>query len=805
MMTDWERGDLSRRGFLAAAGVAGGSLALARGVEPGKPEGAVAKSAGDVAVLPRGPVRAALALPHFPSRLHAFVWRNWPLVTPERMAETVGAKASEITGLGAAMGLGKPPRITPEQRRRGYLTVIRRNWHLLPYDQLLVLLGWTAEELAYTLREDDFFWIKLGSLKPVCEPLRWPPTVGDGDLGARREAAIADVLEAELGDDPAGRKGEAPFAFVEALTRAPEGAAGASPGAEARGGGGGLRFCYSYFALYGDPLLEPDLDPYPDGYLARLAEAGVTGVWLQAVLYRLAPFPWQPGLADRHEERRRNLAALVARAKRRGIRVFLYLNEPRAMPLAFFAERPELKGATQGDHAALCTGVPGVREYLAESVATIVRSVPDLGGFFTITASENFTNCWSHGGGATCPRCASRAASEVVAEVNACVQRGIERGGGGGGRHGVGPELLAWDWGWNDAWAADAIARLPAGVSLMSVSEWSLPIERGGVKATVGEYSLSAIGPGPRATRHWKLARERGLKTVAKIQAGNTWELSSLPYLPVLANVAEHARRLRGEGLDGIMLGWTLGGYPSPNLDTVAEVMAGGTLEDVARRRFGDRLGPVVLATWTAYSAAFREFPFDGGVVYSAPLQTGPANLLWAKPTGYAASMVGIPYDHLDGWRGPYPAAVFVGQFEKMAAGFDLAADGLARVAGDASERVDREHRRAALREADLGRAVAVCYRSVANQARFVMGRDRLGTVAGAEREGVLDELERVIRSELGLAKALHALQVRDSRVGFEASNHYFYLPVDLAEKVLNCRWLLDVWLPGARAAGGNR
>ena len=430
-------------------------------------------------------------------------------------------------------------------------------------------------------------------------------------------------------------------------------------------------------------------------------------------------------------------------------------------------------------------------------MATIVRAVPDLGGFFTITASENFTNCWSHGGGAGCPRCGRRTAAEVVAEVNACVQAGIVQAGGG-------PELLAWDWGWSDAWAPDAIARLPEGVSLMSVSEWSLPLDRGGGKATVGEYSLSAVGPGPRATRHWELARRRGLKTVAKIQAGNTWELSSLPYLPVLANVAEHAGRLRGLDLDGIMLGWTLGGYPSPNLETLAEVMAGGSLEDVARRRFGPELGPAVAATWTAFSVAFREFPFDGGVVYSAPLQVGPANLLWARPTGYPASMVGIPYDHLDGWRGPYPAAVFVAQFEKMAAGLDLAANGLARLVAGAGPETTADQRRAAGQEADLGRAMAAYYRSVANQSRFVLARDRLAGATREQRGPLLAELETVIRSELGLAKTLHGLQVRDSRIGFEASNQYFYLPIDLAEKVLNCRWLLDVWLPAARAGSGQ-
>jgi hypothetical protein len=33
---------------------------------------------------------------------------------------------------------------------------------------------------------------------------------------------------------------------------------------------------------------------------------------------------------------------------------------------------------------------------------------------------------------------------------------------------------------------------------------------------------------------------------------------------------------------------------------------------------------------------------------------------------------------------------------------------------------------------------------------------------------------------------------VKDSRLGFEASNQYAYVPLDLVEKVLNCRELLD-------------
>jgi len=89
--------------------------------------------------------------------LHAFVWRNWELVPIEALARVVGTSVANVAEIASAMGLPKQPRITKDQQRRSYITVIKRNWHLLPYEQLLDLLGWNAEQLAYTLREDDFF------------------------------------------------------------------------------------------------------------------------------------------------------------------------------------------------------------------------------------------------------------------------------------------------------------------------------------------------------------------------------------------------------------------------------------------------------------------------------------------------------------------------------------------------------------------------------------------------------------------------------------------------------------------------
>lgn len=55
--------------------------------------------------LPEGNAPAPVSFPHFPDRISAFVWRNWPLVPVERMAKVVGAQPADILRLGKEMGL----------------------------------------------------------------------------------------------------------------------------------------------------------------------------------------------------------------------------------------------------------------------------------------------------------------------------------------------------------------------------------------------------------------------------------------------------------------------------------------------------------------------------------------------------------------------------------------------------------------------------------------------------------------------------------------------------------------------------
>jgi hypothetical protein len=730
--------------------------------------------------LPTGNARPAIEFKHFPDRLHAFVWRNWEMVSVERMAQVLGTTPEKVLQTGGSMGLPAHEAPATEYLQRGYITIIRRNWHLLPYDQLLTLLGWDAQKLAFTLKEDDFLWVKLGLFKPSCAALRY---VEPNEAVTKRCEQIRALVTSQFADEFA-RPGRPRFDFFGQMATAPTPVAGSRQQ---------IRFLYSYCGLFGDPLLSPQLDPYPDELLQRLSALGVNGVWLHVVLHQLAPGSIFPELGADHELRIANLRRLVNRAAKFGIDIYLYMNEPRAMPASFFKGREDLQGVREGDFCALCTSAPQVRQWLTESLTYVFKEVPGLGGAFTITASENLTNCYSHSRTPSCPRCSKRSGPEVIAEVNKAIAAGVWAGN-------PQAKVIVWDWGW-PAEAEQIIQALPDNVYLMSVSEWDKPITRGGVTSRVGEYSLSAVGPGPRATRHWAMAKQRGLKTIAKVQVNCSWELSAVPYLPVMNLVAQHCSNLARADIDGLMLSWSVGGYPSPNLQLASEFQSqpvptiDEALAKVAQARYGVEAAPDVLTAWSKFSTAFTEYPFHGGFVYNGPAQCGPSNLLYPEPTGYKATMVGFPYDDVDGWRAVYPADVLAGQFEKIATGWK---EGLASFQG-AVGKAETPTQRAILHE-DLGiaEAAGLHFRSVANQIRFTLARNVLlsGSLTGEEREAQVTAIRKTVDDEIDIASRLFVLARQDPRIGYEASNHYYYLPLDLEEKVVNCRYVTDIWLP---------
>lgn len=727
-------------------------------------------------------IRAVL-YPYFPTRMHAFIWRNWESVSLESMAKVLNTTTENILNAGRSMGLPEYRNPGPEFKQHGYISLIRRNWNLISYDQILTLLDWNAEQLDQTLRDDDFLWHKLGDKKPECPPLIYiSPTSAIKKRCAEIKKTVEDNFNKELTKTKEDR-----FSFIHNLSVTDKdfvlNTTSVNDDNEP------LRFIYSYFAPFGDPLLHPELDPFPEGLLQRLNKQGINGVWLHVVLHQLTASKIFPELGKDHEIRLENLRKLAIRTAKYGIRIYLYINEPRAMPVSFFKGREDLMGFQDKDIATLCTSVPLVRKWVKESLTNVFSEIPELGGVFTITGSENLTNCWSRQQGAQCPRCSKRQPSEVIAEINSVIADGVWQGN-------PDAKVIVWDWGWPDGtawgknrWAADIIKQLPNHVYHMSVSEWSKPILRGGIKTTVGEYSISVVGPGPRALRLWKLSRNRNLKTIAKIQVNNTWELSAIPYLPVMNLIAEHIYNLQQIHIDGLMLSWSLGGYPSPNLDLVRYLQVHPTktitqsLLEIASKRYGEGSASDVLKAWDTFSSAFTEFPYGLGI-YTAPMQYGPSNPLYLKPTGKNATMLGFPFDDLEHWRGVYPAEILANQFEELEKKWKKGLPWLKKAIEKAES---PEQKVNAIEDYRFATTAWAHFRSVANQIRFIMFRDDLSK----DDRDKNNHLIKITQDEIQLAKQMYQISKKDSRIGFEASNHYYYFPLDFVEKVINCDYII--------------
>ncbi len=715
--------------------------------------------------LPPVKKTGTLSFDHFPTLMQCFIYRNWGIVTTERMALVLGTTEDVVIQLAADMGL-PPVEYDPKWETAGYITIIKANWHLLTYEQLCTLLHISREKLAFILKEDDFLDVKMGRFKFETQPLVYRP------LTEEEQARTADVrratLEALQKFAPQTVK---PFDFKPMLARNIR-SVGAPAGKERFD----VRMVYSYCALYGDTFLGNFEDSFPHALLSAYRSAGINGIWCQAVLYTLVEFPFAPELSEGYKKRAEGLRRLTERLDEYGIKLYLYLNEPRGLPLSYFASHLELKGAVHGDTVSLCTSNEQVRKYLYDGAAALVRSAPKLGGFFTITVSENHTNCYSHHTeqSQTCPACAKRRKSEVLAEVNTLLYNGAAS---------VNPDfrLIAYSWGWTAEETADICRRMPANIGVMSVSEHDVKKTVGGVDTQVDDYSISVVGPGDYAKGIWNAALKEGHPTYAKCQFNNTWECSAVPFLPVFEQIYCHMTRLIHSGVSGLMLTWTLGGYPSPTFAMLSEMFYDKgylpTLDQMYAAVFPAEVLETVKAACHLFSDAFDKYPFHLLNLYKGPQNIGCSNLLYEHPTDMRATMICLPYDDLDSWRAVYPEPVFEEQLKHLTEEWT---EGLRLLAALPEDTVQSYPVLAEL--LDSAEAAYCHFRSTYLQTRFIRMRDKKMT----------GDIGAVIDEEMELTVRTANVSAKNSTIGYEPSNHYFYTRWQLMEKYVNCKYIKD-------------
>ena len=676
----------------------------------------------------------AIGLPHFPTRHQAFIFRAWEYIPAERIAAILGTTEENVIRAAEEMGL---PDYAPGNiwLERGYITIIRSMWHILPYPQLLALLGMTEDELALILKEEDFLDVKLRD-KPICEPVVWRELTDEEKAQTAKIKAVMQTIDVS---------GKRPFEFEYSVPKINR------SGKEVFK----TRMIYAFSGLYQHAFDVPSEVYLPDEQLAAYRDLGVDGIWTQGLLSGLVEFPFEPSISKGCEERLARMREMTERLDRFGLKLYLYINEPRYMPLSFFEKHPDIRGHIRNEGAALCTSTEKVRNYIRESIAKICREVPLIGGFFTITRSENLTNCYSHSGDmgveCTCPRCRERAPEEVIAELINTIADGA---------HGVNPDVkvFAWNWAWR-ALDDGIIRRLSKDVILLAQSELDVPFEIGGVKGNVLDYSMSIPGPGELARREWALAKECGLEVGAKVQISTTWEASTVPAIPVSPLIDKHIRALRDEGVEHLLLSWTLGGYPCNNIATAAKYFYENAVISE---------NPPTYEAEKLFAEAFREFPFHIQTLYRGPQNAGPSNPLFPEPTGYSATMTCFSYDDLERWRSIYPVDIFEDQFRKICDGWER---GLALIDDSDESEV-----------AVMARASYCLFKSSLDQIRFIRARD----------EGRYADAIALAESEERTARLMLEQMNKNAAIGYEAANHYYFSKGQIVEKILNCRQVAE-------------
>jgi hypothetical protein len=577
------------------------------------------------------------------------------------------------------------------------------------------------------------------------------------------------------------------------------------------------------YPAYQEEDAGPDLF-YHDSLLMRLAQHGFNGIWLRAAFRHFAKVSVFPEFGQQAEEVLARLKDLCRRAARYGIDVFLYINEPMAIPETdeFFRNHPQCRGAASSYKplVQLCTSTEEVRTYLRESTEYIFRHVPELAGMMMITASEFPSHCWCRsrvnpekpqertGEVATCPRCSQRTPQEVVGEIVRLVRDGAWA---------VKPEaeIIVWNWSWA-MWEPDpqrgVLAALPEGVIAMGDFERGQPTQACGYAYTNDEYSIKVVGPSPRFQGVADFQRRRDLPVYAKIQIGTTHENPDIPYLPDLPKIAKKYVALRDTGVSGMMTCWNFGNMPSLGTETAGEFtwapqpaeVADG-LRRVALRNFGPKVADDVVAAWQKLSEAHEDFPSSIPVMYTGPVSRGPAFLLIFDQINRAFPHSWLLDKNIEGdllnWVSPFtPEQVlecYRSEADKATEAIALLDAALEKVEGD-------DHRRLA-RETAVARFHVVQTLSAANVVDFLLTRNAFyAAEEAAKKRELLDKIEAICRAEAENAASALPLLDADSRLGWHGEAYGYMIDRRLVEeKLARLEQLLSERLPQERAALG--
>jgi hypothetical protein len=544
---------------------------------------------------------------------------------------------------------------------------------------------------------------------------------------------------------------------------------------------------------------------YTDEELAGIAGAGFNAIWVHALLHQIVNSPILPELGVNCDLHLNALRKLIARAAKHGLKIFLYMQPPRALPTdhPFWEKHPEVGGHIEErlaaddsseniDYRCFCTSQLIVKKYLRSASEILARELPDLGGIIMITASEYSSHCIArcgHTRGAmgeiievetTCPRCAGHESAEIISEIITLMRDGIRAVSDE-------MEILAWNWSWTFYYkkpCREVIERLPEDVILMA------GFERGGTQdycghknAVVDEYSISYAGPSEQCREAFAVADECGLRTAVKLQFGTTHELATVVNLPLIGNLFRKADFIRRSNMAGFMGCWNFGNMLSANTAAfnyfLSQNAPSGEAE--ALQAFANNYMPgceaeEVMKVWYIFAEAMLNYPFGIPYLYAGPTNYSLAYIprpeVLNKVSAGRAWLADERGDDLSGCLADFTVDEVVAGFEKLSA---MWADGVLRLE-KALSGCDSAN---AVNELNNAKVCGAAFHSTWNTFRFYKLRLDWS-------DDKIEEYKNIAKDEVAVLEAIKPVVASDKRFGYHSEAHAYMFNAEMIEEKIN-------------------
>ncbi|MCC6488383.1 MAG: hypothetical protein IT364_12875 [Candidatus Hydrogenedentes bacterium] len=556
-----------------------------------------------------------------------------------------------------------------------------------------------------------------------------------------------------------------------------------------------------------DELLD-DVDYYPDEYLNRLAHDGVNGLWLTIEFKDICKTSLTDAVDPNREQRLEKLRRTVAKCRRYGINVFVFCIEPRVMS----PDNPLLKGHPElgsrpfrGDSFLFCPFSDAAQTYLYESVNDIFSQVPNLGGLINISFGERWTTCLSgvdENWRVACPTCAQKELGEILRASLSAMERGM---------HDANPRAKLISWLYvpgNDTGVRQStdplrdIARLtPPGVICQYNFESDGAKEQLGKMRHAGDYWLSYVGPSDVFKGIASATSEGGAKIGAKLQVCNSFEVSTVPYVPVPGNLYAKYREMRRLGITSVMQCWYIGSLPSVMNRAAASALPFAPedlseddfLLQLARRDWGPRNAAQVVRAWRLFAKAYDNYPLTNAFQYYGPMHDGVVWPLHLKPVHKNLSPV---------WKLEFPpSGDRIGECFAGTHTYDEMLELCKRMSDTWQEGLNALLALETLaandpaRQLDLttAQALNIQFRTGYNILRFYDLRERLLYDAVEPKAEILDQLRGIVEEEIENSTRMAALCERNPFLGFQAeAEGYTYSPAELRWRVERLQEMLS-------------